>query len=377
MQTGYVYHDDYLKHDTGPHPENGGRLTAIMDGLKKSPYFNRLILVEPVPASPDQINYIHTHDLIRTVRDLSSSEMHLDPDTPTCSRSYEVALLAAGGVISAVDAVMDGMDSVFALVRPPGHHAGPDRSMGFCLFNNVAIAARHAQKRGLGKVLIVDWDVHHGNGTQEAFYEDSSVLYFSIHQYPHYPGTGSVDEIGRGSGSGYNINVPLSRGATDADYLHVFNEILVPAARTFQPDIILVSAGLDGHRDDPLTGMNLTSMGYGQMAGVVRSLAEELCGGKLVLALEGGYDYDVLSESVIMIFRALMGECDDISGTETVMETGKGTVMGMGAGIGTGKEKGTEKGKGTGRGTGTGQVSDHTRQIVEKVMKFHSGGKIL
>ena len=314
MQTGYVYHDDYLKHDTGLHPENGGRLNAIMSGLKESPYFSRLILIEPVSAKTYQINYIHTYDLIRTVRDFSSSEMHLDPDTPTCKRSYEIALLAAGGVISAVDAVMDGMDSVFALVRPPGHHAEPDRSMGFCLFNNIAIAARHALKKGLEQVLIVDWDVHHGNGTQEAFYEDNSVLYFSIHQYPHYPGTGSVNETGEGDGSGYNINVPLQSGAGDPDYLYIFNEILVPAARKFKPDIIFVSAGQDGHRDDPLAGMNLTSEGFGQMTGAVRSLADELCGGRLVLALEGGYDHRALSSSVNSIFETLINGVDPKAG---------------------------------------------------------------
>jgi acetoin utilization deacetylase AcuC-like enzyme len=367
MQTGYVYHDDYLKHDTGLHPENGGRLNAIMDGLKGSPYFNRLILIEPVPAKADMIHYIHTSDHIQTVRDFSSNEMQLDPDTPTCSRSYEIALLAAGGVISAVDAVMDGMDSVFALVRPPGHHAEPDRSMGFCLFNNIAIAARHAQKQGLEKVLIVDWDVHHGNGTQKAFYEDSSVLYFSIHQSPHYPGTGSMDETGAGDGSGYNINVPLPSGAGDPDYLYVFNEILVPAALKFQPDIILVSAGQDGHRDDPLAGMNLTSEGFGQITGVVCSLAEEQCGGKLVLALEGGYNYDALSESVVMIFGALMGERDDMSGTRSWIKTGSRTGI---------REETGRKIR-IGVEIETGQVKDYTRQVVEQVMEFHSGGKIL
>ncbi|MCL7415032.1 MAG: histone deacetylase [ANME-2 cluster archaeon] len=338
MQVGYVYHEGYLEHDTGMHPENAGRLIAIMKGLEETDLIDVLNPIEPNPASPDQIQSIHTSDHIRTVREFSSSGMALDGDTPTSNRSYETALLAAGGVISAVDAVLEGMDSVFSLVRPPGHHAEPDRSMGFCLFNNVAIAARYAQQKGLGKVLIVDWDVHHGNGTQKAFYEDSSVLCFSLHQYPHYPGTGSLDEIGTGGGRGYTINVPLSGGANDADYLFVFREILRPAARRFGPDIILVSAGQDGHRNDPLAGMNLTSEGFGQMTGMVRSLAEELCGGKLVLALEGGYDYDALSESVIMIFRGLMGEIDAVAEI--------------------------------------GEVSGSTRQVVEKVIDLHSGGKI-
>ncbi|MCL7412506.1 MAG: histone deacetylase [ANME-2 cluster archaeon] len=345
MQVGIVYSKDYLEHNTGMHPENAGRLRAIMKGLSDAGLIDLLHPVKPVHASDEQLQLVHTSGHIRIVKDFSSKGIALDGDTLTSIRSYEVALLAAGGVLSAVDAVMDGMDSVFALVRPPGHHAEPDRSMGFCLFNNVAIAARYAQQRGLGKVLIVDWDVHHGNGTQKAFYDDRSVLYFSIHQYPHFPGTGRVDEIGVGKGRGYTVNVPLPRGANDADYLYVFNKVLLPAARTFRPDIILVSAGVDGHRYDPLAGMDLTSAGFGQMTGVVRSLAEELCGGKLVLALEGGYDYGALSDSVVMIFRALLGEID--YDTEI------------------------------GDGTGMGGVSDHTRLQVENVIHLHSGGKIL
>lgn len=311
MHVGYVYHEDYLKHDTGRHPENAGRLLAVMDSLKNAGLIGKLIPVEPVPAAISQVEYVHSPEHIETVKDFSFLEMPLDPDTPTSARSFEVALLSAGGVMAAVDAVIKGTaTSVFALVRPPGHHAEPDRSMGFCLFNNVAIAARHARKQGIEKVLIVDWDVHHGNGTQKAFYQDNSVLYFSIHEFPHYPGTGRLDEVGEGEGIGFTMNVPLPPGCLDGDYLAVFSEILVPVARQFSPGIILVSAGMDCHRDDPLGGMELTSKGFALMTGVVKSLAEELCGGKLVLALEGGYDYKALGESVIAIFETLLDGID-------------------------------------------------------------------
>lgn len=310
MKVGFVYHADFLKHDTGSHPENAGRLVAIMNGLEKTGLIDSLIRIEPILANIEQIRYIHSSDYIQMVKDFSSIGMPLDPDTPTSEHSFKTALLAAGGVIAAVDAVIGGLDSVFALVRPPGHHAEPDRGMGFCLFNNVAIAARYAQAQGLEKVLIVDWDVHHGNGTQKAFYEDDSVLYFSIHQSPHFPGTGKINEIGSGKGEGFTINVPLPQGADDADFLYVFEKVLIPAARQFRPDIILVSAGQDGHRDDPLAGMNLTSEGYALMTGVVRFLAEELSGGRLILALEGGYNHKALADSTISIFLALLNRVE-------------------------------------------------------------------
>ncbi|HUV82830.1 MAG TPA: histone deacetylase [archaeon] len=313
MKVGFVYHADFLKHDIGSHPENAGRLVAIMNGLEKTGLIDSLIRIEPILANIEQIRYIHSSDYIQMVKDFSSIGMPLDPDTPTLEHSFKTALLAAGGVIAAVDAVIGGLDSVFALVRPPGHHAEPDRGMGFCLFNNVAIAARYAQAQGLEKVLIVDWDVHHGNGTQKAFYEDDSVLYFSIHQSPHFPGTGKINEIGSGKGEGFTINVPLPQGAEDADYLYVFEKVLLPISRKFRPDIILVSAGQDGHRDDPLAGMNLTSEGYALMTGVVQSLAEELSGGRLILALEGGYNHKALADSVISIFLALLNRVEIIS----------------------------------------------------------------
>lgn len=308
MQVGYIFHEDYLKHETGNHPENPGRLLAIMEALTESNLINKLTLIQPAFATIDQVRFIHSLNYINSVEDFCSVEMAIDMDTPTSSRSFKTALLAAGGVISAVDAVNNNMDSVFALVRPPGHHAEPDKGMGFCLFNNVAIGARYAQSIGLSKVLTVDWDVHHGNGTQKAFYNDGSVLYFSIHQYPHYPGTGKLKETGAGNGKGCTINVPLPMGAKDDDYIYVFNEILVPAARQFKPDIIFVSAGQDGHMDDPLSGMNLSSTGFAMMSDVVRSLSDELCSAKLVLALEGGYNYQALGESVVLIFKSLLGE---------------------------------------------------------------------
>lgn len=306
-KTGIVYHPDYLKHETGLHPERKERLLSIIGYLRKTGLMERLALVEPRCADPAEIQYIHDPAYIEKVKTYAELEIPLDPDTILSRQSYDVALLAAGGAITAVDEVLDKGGSSFALVRPPGHHAMPDRGMGFCIFNNIAIAARHAQKKGMKRVLIVDWDVHHGNGTQEAFYGDPTLLYFSTHEYPFYPGTGWLDEVGTGEGKGYNINVPLPAGIDDAGFIAAFEEILVPAALQFRPDIILISAGQDAGANDGLALMRMSVNGYAVLASIVRSLATETGGGKITAVLEGGYNLELLARSVAAIIEVFMG----------------------------------------------------------------------
>jgi len=310
-KVGYVYDPVYLRHDTGAHPENSRRLEAIIARLERSGLKERLELLKPLPAAEAELAFVHDEDYIARIKEVArQGGGYLDSETIMSPGSYDAALYAAGGAISAVDAVMDGtVNSAFALVRPPGHHATPGEAMGFCIFNNVAIAARHAlKKHGLGRAAIIDFDVHHGNGTQAAFYNDPAVLYVSTHQYPHYPGTGEINETGAGRAAGTNVNIPLPRGCGDAEYERVFTQIITPTVKRFQPGLILVSAGYDAHWTDELAEMRVTVKGFARMAGIIKELADGLCGGKIVLGLEGGYGLEALAGSVEATFKVLLGD---------------------------------------------------------------------
>ena len=310
MSVGLIYHPIYMEHDTGLHCETAQRLITVTGYLKNTGTLEKLISLKPQAATVEQIARVHTPSYISGVESfVKRGGGYLDGDTVASPASYEAAIYAAGGSISAVDAVMSGdVTYAFALVRPPGHHAVRDAAMGFCIFNNVAIAARDAiAKHNLERVLIVDFDVHHGNGTQDAFYSESSVLYFSTHQYPFYPGSGGVDEIGSGEGEGYTVNVPMPGGCGDAEYMRAFEEVLVPVAKRYKPQLILVSAGYDAHWADSIASMQVTTTGYARMAAILKDLADELCGSKLVFALEGGYNVEALAESVDATINVLLG----------------------------------------------------------------------
>jgi len=310
MSVGLVYDPIYLGHDTGDHVENGRRLERILGLLGTSGIQQQLVGIAPEPASLEDLLLVHSAQHVARV-DRSSSEGGgwLDGDTVTSPESYESAINAAGGTSKATEKVIKGeVESAFALVRPPGHHATRTDAMGFCLFNNVAIAARLAvQKHSLERVLIVDFDVHHGNGTQDIFYGDGKVLYISTHQYPLYPGTGRVEDTGVAAGRGYTVNIPLPPWCGDREYLLAFEEIIVQVARRFRPQIILVSAGYDAHWADNISSMQVTVGGYVRMVTILKHLAGELCQGRLVFALEGGYHLQALAHSVKATIEVLLG----------------------------------------------------------------------
>ncbi|KPK76592.1 MAG: histone deacetylase [Phycisphaerae bacterium SM23_30] len=313
VKTGLVYDDIYLEHQTGEgFPETPLRLPAIINRLKQDGLYESLQLLGPESQSEalEWIRTVHTNEYIERARNSCQQGLrYLDtPDMPISRRSYEVALAAVSGVLSAVDAVMAGeIKNAFCAVRPPGHHAMPGEAMGFCMFNNVAIAARYIQQQyGLAKVLIADWDVHHGNGTQAMFYDDPTVLYFGTHQYPFYPGTGAAAEKGMAQGYNYTINVPLPPGSGDAEYKSAFLEKLVPAADSFQPDFVLISAGFDAHEGDLLGGMKVTTAGYAELSRIVKDIAEKHCQGRLISLLEGGYNLELQAEAVAAHMQVLM-----------------------------------------------------------------------
>ena len=310
-EVAIAYHEDFLKHLPGPqHPESPERLRAVMDKLAAEGLLERMTRITPQEASDETVALLHNPDYVQWVREsCRQGRRCLDHgDTTVCEDSYRIALLAVGALTAAADWVMEKeRRRTFCAVRPPGHHAEIAGAMGFCLFNNIAIGARYLQKSlGLERVLIVDWDVHHGNGTQNAFNADPSVLYFSVHQYPHYPGTGRASETGSSTGKGYTINVPLPPGTGDEEYLRAFREKLVPAAESFRPEMVLISAGFDAHLDDPLSAMTVTDDGFAELTEIVKSIAEKHSQGKLISVLEGGYHLTSMPASVATHLKVLM-----------------------------------------------------------------------
>ena len=302
-----------LAHTKQHHPENHARLSGLMPALEMFGILEEVTAVVPQLATYDQLRRVHTSGVIDYVRQISGQGGGLldAGDTYATAESYDLARLAVGGCCTAVDKMMTGeAKNGFALVRPPGHHAESDRVSGFCLFNNIAAAARHAQiVHGVERILILDFDVHHGNGTQDIFYEDDSVMFASLHLYARYfyPGIGGMYEVGTRMGHGYTLNVPFPAGVGDVGYLRAMQEIIMPKARAFQPQLLLISAGFDAHWRDPLAMANLSLKGYGWLTQMLIELADELCNGRILFVLEGGYQLDVLTYGIINVFYSLLG----------------------------------------------------------------------
>lgn len=312
MRTTAIFRDPlFLAHLQGPHhPESPERLAVIYEALDNPARTKMFLFPAFAPADQQILRLNHAADYVKRVAATAGQpRVSLDPDTQTSPLSYQAACLAAGAAVKGVEMLMVGeATNAFCLVRPPGHHAEHHRAMGFCLFNNVAIAAHYAiQKFGLQRILIVDWDLHHGNGTQNSFYETDQVLYFSTHQYPYYPGTGAAYEVGTGKGEGYTINVPLTAGLDDRAYATIFNELLAPIAREYQPQLILLSAGYDIHCHDPLGGMGVTEAGFAYLSKVVLDLATELGHNRVLACLEGGYDLKGLQHGILATLDEMRG----------------------------------------------------------------------
>jgi acetoin utilization deacetylase AcuC-like enzyme len=299
MDTLLFTDERMLLHEMGAgHPEAPSRLQAILSRLGERAIAGTRLLAPP-RATERELLRVHSPEHVRALLSLAGRAEELDPDTSTSPGSIDASLLAAGAAAESVRCVLDGRArSAFALVRPPGHHAERGRAMGFCLFNNVAVAAAEAHAQGLQRVLCVDWDVHHGNGTQRSFWRSPELLFFSTHQWPLYPGSGHEREVGEAEGAGFTVNAPLPAGCTDQDYAAVFADVLVPIAEAYKPELVLVSAGFDAHRDDPLGGMRLSADGFAALCGVVKGIADRHCQGRMVLTLEGGYDLHGLADSV-------------------------------------------------------------------------------
>lgn len=302
-KVGFIYDDVFLRHETPAwHPECKERLIAIINALKDSDVWDKFNHIKPIIAEYKDIEAVHAHEYIERIK--KAEPGYVDPDTYISEGSLESALYAAGAVIEAINRCKSGeIEKAFCAVRPPGHHAEADRAMGFCIFNNIAVGARYAQKVGYKKVFIIDFDVHHGNGTQHMFEEDDTVFYFSTHQYPHYPGTGRDSEKGRGRGKGFTYNIPMRSGSGDREYFSAYNETLPALVSSFIPDIILVSAGYDIHERDPLSGIHVSDEGIRDIVGGILSSASRL---PAIFVLEGGYDLQALGRSVLITINEML-----------------------------------------------------------------------
>ena len=332
MSTIVIKAHEYLEHDPGAgHPESPRRLEAIYERIGEPDISGLFTAISPREATVEELRWNHAGAYIERIeRTAGVPHFQLDPDTATSAGSWKAAILAVGGVFTAMDKINSAeADNGFALVRPPGHHAEHDHAMGFCLFNNVALGACYARRvLNMKRIMIVDWDLHHGNGTQHSFYDNNEVLYFSTHQYPYYPGSGTANQTGEGGGTGFTVNIPLSAGAGDMEYAAIFNRILTPVARKFNPEFILVSAGFDIYHNDPLGGMKVTEKGFAWLSRVLLDLAAQCCNGKVLFCLEGGYNLTGLKEGAAAVIKECAGnsilskkDVSTLSGADTLTST--------------------------------------------------------